>query len=169
MLSAPSTPKKNFSDYCSVPTDFTDRGWSKEWGIPRFVSLFKILGVPWKINLSAGGFQTDLEVKSKTDYKKLMVWSWASGFSTKLNTPNNILISCLAILLFRCCLKEDNSQAPSEEKGLCSVPVADTRNNYTRMDGNGKKTAMISFSALETMGQKMSSVEVFARDLVPLL
>lgn len=46
----------------------------------------------------------------------------------------------------------------------------DTRNNYTRMGGNGKEKTVITFSALETMGQKVSNVEeVFAKDLVPLL
>lgn len=77
-------------------------------------------GVPWKIYLSVGGFQTGLEVKTKMDYEKRRVWSWSSHFSTKLNTPNNALISCLSILL---CLKEDKSQMPSEEEGLHSAPV----------------------------------------------
>lgn len=85
--------------------------------------LVQDTGVPWKIYLSAGEFQTGLEVKNKTDYKKLRVWSWSSHFSTKLNTPHNVLISCLSIFLPGCCLKEGKSQMPSEEEGLHSAPV----------------------------------------------
>lgn len=61
-------PPRKTSEYCSVPTDFTDGGWSREWEIAFFFSLIKILKLLGKhiFFFPVGGFQTCLEVKTKT-------------------------------------------------------------------------------------------------------
>lgn len=42
----------------------------------------------------------------------------------------------------------------------------DTRNNYNRMDSNGKRKAAVAFIVLKGLGPKLSSVDVFTRDLI---
>lgn len=117
-------------------------------------------GVPWKVSLSTGGFQTGLEVKTKTDCRKHRVWSWSFHFSTKLNTPNNVLITCLPFSCPCVVWKKRSYKCPLKRKGSIVLQYHDTRNNHTWKGGNGTRKIAITFSALETVGQKMSSIEV---------
>lgn len=159
-------PQRKTSDYCSVRTGFTDSEWSREWGIPRVFSSFQVLEFLGRYLFLWEDFKQAF--KSKT--KQRRVWSWSSHFCTKLNTPNNVLITCLPFSCLDVVWKKTSHKCPLKRKGSIVLQYHDTRNNYTWKGGNGKRKITITFSALGTAGRKMSSIEeAFARVLVLLL
>lgn len=153
-------PPRKTSEYCSVPTDFTDGGRSREWEISSFFSLIKILKLLGKpfffFFLSCGRI-------SNTPWSQNQKWV---GFGAVLPTVSQNVMYQVTFSSFvfpssrpGVAWTKTSHECHLKKRSSTALQYHDTRNNCNRMGGNSDRKPAIAFAALESTGPKRSSIE----------